>query len=214
MALASFATFVLTDPENHILDAQTAFVSLALFNIMRSPLLMLPIAIVSLIQGRVSVERISRYLSEKELDIQSICRDKTSSYQVSLRRCSFSWDQEDEPILKSISLDVAEGSLVAVVGPVGSGKSSFVSALLGEMKKLEGDINVKGKVAYVPQQPWMQNATLKHNVLFGKPFKPKVFDKVRVVHYYTKLHFCTSMYVLVVCKSTKYVTSTTIYLLY
>ena len=56
-----------------------------------------------------------------------------------------------------------EGALVAVVGSVGSGKSSLLSAALGEMTLLEGRANFRGKVAYVPQQAWMQNATLRED---------------------------------------------------
>ena len=67
---------------------------------------------------------------------------------------------------------------VAVVGTVGSGKSSLLSALLGEMERYEGEANVRGKVAYVPQQAWMRNATLRNNILFGKKLKQEVYDKV------------------------------------
>jgi ABC-type bacteriocin/lantibiotic exporter with double-glycine peptidase domain len=55
-----------------------------------------------------------------------------------------------------------------VCGNVGSGKSSLLNGIIGEMTKLKGSINVNGTVAYVPQQAWMQNATLKNNILFGK----------------------------------------------
>ena len=72
VALVSFATYVLTDPAKHVLDSQTAFVSLTLFNTMRGPLFTLPFGIVSLIQGLVSVKRISEYLAEPELDPQSV----------------------------------------------------------------------------------------------------------------------------------------------
>ena len=54
------------------------------------------------------------------------------------------------------------------MGQVGSGKSSLLSAMLGEMIRLNGCINTRGRIAYVPQQAWMQNATLQNNVLFGK----------------------------------------------
>jgi len=56
---------------------------------------------------------------------------------------------------------VPPGSLVAVVGNVGSGKSSLLSAMLGEMKTVSGHVNTIGKIAYVPQQAWMQNCSLK-----------------------------------------------------
>ena len=60
----------------------------------------------------------------------------------------------------------------------GAGKSSLLSALLGEMGLLSGKINTKGRVAYVPQQAWMQNATLQNNITFGKRFKRDLYDKV------------------------------------
>jgi ATP-binding cassette subfamily C (CFTR/MRP) protein 1 len=65
-----------------------------------------------------------------------------------------------------------------VVGNVGSGKSSLISALLGEMTRVQGEVNVRGRVAYVPQQAWMRNATLKNNVLFGKKFNNDMYNKV------------------------------------
>ena len=72
VALASFVTFVLIDPANNILDSQTAFVSLTLFNTMRGPLFLLPFGIVSLIQGAVSIGRINSYLNAEELDTKSV----------------------------------------------------------------------------------------------------------------------------------------------
>lgn len=65
-----------------------------------------------------------------------------------------------------------------VVGPVGSGKSSLLGSLIGEMHKLLGLINVSGSIAYVPQQAWVQNATLKDNVLFGKKFEEDFYKKI------------------------------------
>ena len=67
---------------------------------------------------------------------------------------------------------------MAVVGSVGSGKSSLISALLGEMKTLSGVVNTKGKIAYVPQQAWLQNATLKYNITFGKNVNKELYDRV------------------------------------
>ena len=76
--------------------------------------------------------------------------------------------KEENVVLKDINVTVKRGSLTAVVGTVGAGKSSLVSAMLGEMEKEKGQVNVTGSVAYVPQQAWMQNATLENNILFGK----------------------------------------------
>ena len=80
--------------------------------------------------------------------------------------------------MRNIEMKVRPGELIAVVGAVGTGKSSLLSALLGEMELLSGTVNTKGRVAYVPQQAWMQNATLQNNITFGKRFKRDLYDKV------------------------------------
>ena len=67
---------------------------------------------------------------------------------------------------------------MAVVGHVGSGKSSLISAMLGEMNVVSGSINTNGKIAYVPQQAWMQNETLKNNITFGKKYNDNLYKKV------------------------------------
>uniref|UniRef100_A0A674BHR1 Canalicular multispecific organic anion transporter 2-like n=1 Tax=Salmo trutta TaxID=8032 RepID=A0A674BHR1_SALTR len=143
VALTTFAVYVTVD-KNNILDAEKAFVSLSLFNILRFPLNMFPQVISSIIQASVSLKRIQDFLSHDELDPESVDRNNT-------------------------------GSLLAVVGHVGCGKSSLVSALLGEMEKMEGDISIRGSVAYVPQQAWIQNATLRDNILFGKAYNEQKY---------------------------------------
>jgi ABC-type transport system involved in cytochrome bd biosynthesis fused ATPase/permease subunit len=60
-----------------------------------------------------------------------------------------------------LNFEIKKGELIAVIGTVGSGKSSLLSALLGEMYKFNGTINVNGSISYVPQQAWIQNATVK-----------------------------------------------------
>jgi ATP-binding cassette, subfamily C (CFTR/MRP), member 1 len=80
--------------------------------------------------------------------------------------------------LRNISLRVEHNQLVAIVGTVGSGKSSLLSALLGEMEKMSGRANTNGKIAYVSQQAWIQNATLQDNILFGKPMDQKLYNRV------------------------------------
>ena len=65
-----------------------------------------------------------------------------------------------------------------IVGAVGCGKTSLVSAILGEMEKKSGRVNIVGSIAYVPQQAWMQNASVKDNVLFGKKIDDNFYDNV------------------------------------
>lgn len=92
---------------------------------------------------------------------------------------SFTWG-DDEIVLKNINMNVEVGKLAAIVGTVGSGKSSLVSAFLGEMEKVSGRVNTVGKIAYVSQQAWIQNCTLQDNILFGKPLNQSLYDRVIV----------------------------------
>lgn len=75
-------------------------------------------------------------------------------------------------------MKIPKNTLAAVVGKVGSGKSSLLSAYLGEMDKLSGRVNTNGGIAYVSQQAWIQNCTLENNILFGKPMNKKLYDRV------------------------------------
>uniref|UniRef100_A0AAQ5YZ93 ATP-binding cassette, sub-family C (CFTR/MRP), member 3 n=1 Tax=Amphiprion ocellaris TaxID=80972 RepID=A0AAQ5YZ93_AMPOC len=157
VALTTFAVYVTVD-ENNVLDAEKAFVSLSLFNILRFPLNMLPQVISSMVQ--VSMRSSLSYHC-----LWSIF----SYFSVTVVNGKFTWAKEDPPVL--INVMVPQGSLLAVVGHVGCGKSSLISALLGEMEKVEGD----GSVAYVPQQAWIQNATLRDNILFGRPYNEQKY---------------------------------------
>ena len=73
--------------------------------------------------------------------------------------------------ITSLSMRVPRGQLVAIVGAVGSGKSSILSGLIGEMKSLAGSISFGGEISYCPQDAFIQNCTLRDNILFGAPFE-------------------------------------------
>ncbi|XP_015175310.1 PREDICTED: multidrug resistance-associated protein 1 isoform X7 [Polistes dominula] len=179
VSLVSFATYVLIDEKN-VLDSETAFVSLSLFNILRFPLSMLPMMIGNIVQAYVSIKRINKFMNTEELDPNNVQHDPSELHPLVIENGSFAWDMEnsDKPILKNINMTIEQGQLVAVVGSVGSGKSSLISAFLGEMEKLNGRVNTKGSVAYVSQQAWIQNATLQDNVLFGKPLNKAFYNRV------------------------------------
>ncbi|KAG8558237.1 hypothetical protein GDO81_016925 [Engystomops pustulosus] len=179
VALSTFAVYVLID-KNNVLDAEKAFVSLALFNILRFPLNMLPMVISSMVQASVSLKRLRVFLSHEELEPDSIIREpqRSSDGCIAMKNATFSWSKNDPATLKEINVTIPDGSLVAVVGQVGCGKSSLLSALLGEMEKKEGVVSVKGGIAYVPQQAWIQNASLKDNIVFGRERKEPLYKKV------------------------------------
>ncbi|NXK48651.1 MRP3 protein, partial [Chauna torquata] len=178
VALMTFTVYVLVDEKN-ILDAEKAFVSLSLFNILKFPLNILPQVISNIAQTSVSLKRIQQFLSHDELDPNCVeTKVIAPGHAISVKNATFSWGKELKPSLKDINLLVPSGALVAIVGHVGCGKSSLVSALLGEMEKLEGEVAVKGSVAYVPQQAWIQNATLKDNILFGQAPNEQKYQNV------------------------------------
>ncbi|XP_051945452.1 canalicular multispecific organic anion transporter 1 isoform X2 [Xyrauchen texanus] len=177
VSLATFAVFVSVSSDN-ILDAEKAFTSISLFNILRFPLAMLPQLISIMVQTSVSKKRLEKFLSGDDLDTMAVSHDDSYSAAVSMTDGTFAWERDTEPVLKNLSLDIHAGRLVAVVGAVGSGKTSLISALLGEMHNLKGHINIKGSVAYVPQQAWIQNDTLKNNILFGSQLDEKQYQAV------------------------------------
>ncbi|XP_074237719.1 multidrug resistance-associated protein 1 isoform X9 [Saimiri boliviensis] len=181
VALCTFAVYVTVDEKN-ILDAQKAFVSLALFNILRFPLNILPMVISSIVQASVSLKRLRIFLSHEELEPDSIERrpvkDGGGTNSITVRNATFTWARSEPPTLNGITFSIPEGALVAVVGQVGCGKSSLLSALLAEMEKVEGHVAVKGSLAYVPQQAWIQNDSLRENILFGCQLEEQYYKSV------------------------------------
>ncbi|KAK3596597.1 hypothetical protein CHS0354_020940 [Potamilus streckersoni] len=177
VTLATYATYVFTS-ESHFLDAQKAFVSLSLFNILRFPISLLPQIVSYVIQANVSIVRIGKFLGSDDLDPENVAHTKDTGIAIGIENGTFTWDSESEPVLKNISLEIPKGKLIAVVGLVGSGKSSLIAAVLGEMDKVTGKVTREGSSAYVPQQAWMQNATLRDNILFGKTFEEHKYRQV------------------------------------
>ncbi|GAA5952191.1 hypothetical protein JCM8115_003528 [Rhodotorula mucilaginosa] len=80
--------------------------------------------------------------------------------------------------LRGVNLHIPHGQLCAVVGSVGSGKSSLLNALVGEMKRTSGRVAFGGSIAYAAQQAWMQSCSLKANVLFGRPYEEARYRQV------------------------------------
>ncbi|XP_056144596.1 multidrug resistance-associated protein 1-like [Lampris incognitus] len=169
IAFTMFGVYVLIDDKN-VLDAQKVFVSMALINILKTPLSQLPFAMSTTMQAIVSLKRLGKFLCQDELKLDNVERVPYSpdGDGVVIEGGTFAWSREGPPCLRRINVRVKKGSLVAVVGHVGSGKSSLLSAMLGETEKRSGHVAIKGSVAYVPQQAWIQNATVKDNIVFGQ----------------------------------------------
>ncbi|KAF9236586.1 P-loop containing nucleoside triphosphate hydrolase protein [Melanogaster broomeanus] len=102
-----------------------------------------------------------------------------SGSAIELQKCGPD-DNEAEvhcPFLWNVNLSIRNGSLTAIVGNVGSGKSSLLSAIIGEMIRVSGDVHCNGSIAYCAQQPWVQTTTIQDNILFGRPFNLQQLHK-------------------------------------
>ncbi|XP_071921352.1 ABC transporter C family member 12 [Coffea arabica] len=156
-----------------------AFTSLSLFAVLRFPLNMLPNLITQVVNANVSLQRLEELFIAEERILSPNPPREPGLPAISIKDGYFSWDPKAEsPTISNINLDIAVGSLVAVVGGTGEGKTSLISAMLGELPAL-GDTNVviRGTVAYVPQISWIFNATVRENILFGSSFQPAQYWK-------------------------------------
>uniref|UniRef100_A0A1I8B7Y0 ABC transmembrane type-1 domain-containing protein n=1 Tax=Meloidogyne hapla TaxID=6305 RepID=A0A1I8B7Y0_MELHA len=169
------------------LRPDVAFVSLLFFGMLRISIYTFPRLLTDSIKAWVSSKRLVEFLNAEEKQPSHILRENQdpSLPVVSLRDCSFSWTGVNVPDpnlqLQNISLEVQPGELIGIVGRVGSGKSSLLSAIIGEMERMEdkGEAVVRAKtVGYAPQQPWIQNKTLRSNVLFDSPFNESKYTSV------------------------------------
>ncbi|KAK7503044.1 hypothetical protein BaRGS_00005670, partial [Batillaria attramentaria] len=171
MTLFTFMTFVYVD-NSHYLNASISFVALSYFNIIKLAVNVMPIMIREGVKCIVSIGRIDKFLNTPDLDTSTVSHDPDNSEFILRTRYKCNHAPE------FINVRVERGSLVAVVGQVGAGKSSLLSAMLGEMEAVSGTVNISGSVAYVPQQAWIQNDSLRNNVLFGREMDADRYDEV------------------------------------
>ncbi|KAL3283464.1 hypothetical protein HHI36_006608 [Cryptolaemus montrouzieri] len=80
--------------------------------------------------------------------------------------------------LKNINLFVRPGSFLGIIGPVGSGKSSLLQLILGDLSMTQGNKQIEGKISYAPQTPWIFSSTIRDNILFGLEYDKVRYDEV------------------------------------
>ena len=179
VALTSFATFVLIDI-NNVLDAKKIFVSLSLFNIIRVPLAILPMLLTNLSMFLVSVRRVNRFLEGQEIDPTATQQINEDTNVIKIKSGTFKWEIDGGVVLNKVDVAIPRRKLVAIVGPVGSGKSSLVSAILGDLEKCEGEVMLdkEASISYVPQEAWILNTTFKDNIMFNKVVNEDRYKRV------------------------------------
>ncbi|XP_050058893.1 ATP-binding cassette sub-family C member 4-like isoform X5 [Aphis gossypii] len=103
----------------------------------------------------------------------------SNSFSIGISNATAKWiDDQTYNTLENINLNILPGSLVAIIGPVGSGKSSLVQVILQELPLSEGKISVNGVVSYASQEPWIFAGTVKQNILFGSPMDEERYKQV------------------------------------
>ncbi|KAJ9182559.1 hypothetical protein P3X46_006542 [Hevea brasiliensis] len=155
--------------------------ALATFRILQEPIYNLPDTISMIVQTKVSLDRIASFLRLD--DLQSDVVEKflrgSSDTAIEIVDGNFSWDlSSPNPTLKDINFKVFHGMRVAVCGTVGSGKSSLLSCILGEVPKISGTLRLCGKKAYVAQSPWIQSGKIEENILFGEEMDRERYERI------------------------------------
>lgn len=186
--LFTTAVFSAYSLSGHALTAPVVFTSLALLNILIAPLNSLPWVINGIVEAVVSLDRLQVFLAVQQGDrnvkapVTELADGGVAA--VSLREASFSWHSRrqnaapspmpvdraaaDTVVLQNLTFDIAPGALVVVTGPSGCGTSSLLSALLGELRLLSGSCQLAGDAAFVPQQAWLTNGSIRSNILLGQ----------------------------------------------
>lgn len=181
VGLGAFTAYLFKDGGQD-LNATKAFVTLSYLNLIRIPLAILPMMIAFLVQAKVSLDRVNKFMNNDELSDEAVLKETGADADggkdaIEISNGTFKWASDEPRVLSDVNLNIPKGSLTAVVGSVGCGKSSLMSAILGEMEKESGSVTTRGKIAYVAQQAWIQNSTLKDNILFCKEFDQKKYSK-------------------------------------
>lgn len=181
VSCSTFTVFVLTNDTP--LTSDIIFPALNLFNLLGFPLAVFPMVISSIVEASVAVSRLTNFFVMDEVQTDAVTRlDKGTELgeeTVIVKDATFLWSRKSSYKIASanVNFTAKKGELSCIVGKVGSGKSAFLQSILGDLYKSEGTVTVKGCVAYVAQVPWITNATVRDNILFGTKFDPEFYQK-------------------------------------
>ncbi|XP_058497006.1 ATP-binding cassette sub-family C member 10 isoform X1 [Solea solea] len=198
ISILTFVTYVML---GHQLTAAKVFTTLALVGMLIIPLNSFPWVLNSILEAKVSLERIQSFFKLTNQDLQAyyaLVSPEDAQTSVLLNQGTFSWQSPDgldndkeeatEPgagkgslLLHTLNLHIIKGSLIVVVGKVGCGKSSLLAALTGELNRRSGVVYIADRetgFGLASQEPWIQHASVRDNILFGKEYDPTFYQAV------------------------------------
>ena len=165
-----------------VLVTSLVFPALTLLNNVQYPLTRLPAVVTALSRASLAADRIQAVLLAEDV-LPEQFRDDDLDYDrqrsIVISNALFSRGKaEPRSCLQVDHFTVNRGDLVCIVGLVGSGKSTFLQALLRNLTEQRGKVFVRGSLAYFPQQPWLLSTTIRENITFGEPWNDKLYRQV------------------------------------
>ncbi|KAF7274166.1 hypothetical protein GWI33_013157, partial [Rhynchophorus ferrugineus] len=184
--VALFSTLLTVALMDKPITASTVFVLMSYLNLVSQTMSQMFVRGISEIAELiVAIKRLEEFMLNDEYETMSssFTVDHTSQTKnpLRLKDLTVKWNARlSDNALENISFAVNRGMLLGIIGPVGSGKSSLLQTILGELELVSGGMELNGSVSYASQEPWVFAATVRQNILFGAPYdKKKYADVVR-----------------------------------
>ncbi|KAH3763070.1 multidrug resistance-associated protein 1 [Pelomyxa schiedti] len=181
-ALVGLVTYACYIGNSEDLTAVVAFTTMAVFNVIRFPIVKLPRVVAEFLQSKSTLERITTFLLAPELDPENrkevFSSPPVHTPAVLIKEGLFQWEDTGTVALSDINFIAQPGQLIAIIGSPACGKTTLLRSVMGDLKRMNGDVVVYGKIAYTDQQPWIQTLTLRENILFGKPYHEPLYEAV------------------------------------
>lgn len=136
-------------------------------------------------EAKISVKRLEKFLLQEEnpkVTPPSIISESKNQGAIYVKKVRASWVPHSiADTLNNFNVTIEPGTLCAIVGPVGAGKTSFLQLLLGELIPHVGTVTIPGSVSYASQEPWLFVSTIRNNILFGQPYdRERYYSVVKV----------------------------------
>ncbi|QLQ77932.1 hypothetical protein HG537_0A01790 [Torulaspora globosa] len=181
--------------QGEVLTTPIAFTALSLFSLLRTPLDQLSDMLSFVIQSKVSLDRVQEFLEEDDTQKYSQLNVAQDRKKIAFENATVTWDKDRSDFkLRDLNIEFKLGKLNVIIGPTGSGKTSLLMALLGEMHLMSGKIIVPSldprqqlaveadgmtnSIAYCSQAAWLLNDTVRNNILFNSPYNETRYEAV------------------------------------